>query len=78
VTRWQRNVTQHQDTIERLKVEAKAKDAGICLLKTRVPQAAALAEALVRGDVPTFNGKYGKMIPTLIQLVQELKGVLHV
>ncbi len=78
VTRWQRNVTQHQDTIERLKVEAKAKDAGICLLKTRVQQAAALAGALGRVDVPTFRQKYGEMTSVLNQLVQELKGVLHV
>ena len=78
VTRWQRNVTQHQDTIERLKVEAKAKDAGICLLKTRVQQAAALAGALVRDDVPTFRQKYGEITSVLNQLVQELKGVLHV
>lgn len=65
VTRWQRNVRQHQDTIERLKVEAKAEDAGICLLKTRVQQAAALAGALVRDDVPTFRQKYGEITSVL-------------
>ncbi|MGB8901121.1 MAG: ParA family protein, partial [Methylocella sp.] len=76
VTRWQSGVRQHAQILERLEAEAKAEDAGI--LKTRVPQAAALAEALVRGDVPTIKEKYGKMMPILNQLVQELKGVLHV
>jgi chromosome partitioning protein len=78
VTRWQSGVRQHAQILERLEAEAKAEDAGIFLLKTRVPQAAALAEALVRGDVPTIKEKYGKMMPILNQLVQELKGVLHV
>ncbi|WP_026606291.1 ParA family protein [Methylocapsa acidiphila] len=78
VTRWQKNVKQHQDILAQLKVEAKAKDPGICLLNTRVQQAAALAGALANDGAPTFKQKYGEVISVLDQLVQELKGVLRV
>lgn len=57
VTRWQKNVKQHQETLEQLEFEANAKDAGICLLNTKVQQAAALAGALANDGAPTFKQK---------------------
>ncbi len=77
VTRWQRGVKQHEETLERLEVEAEAEDAGIYLLNTRIQQAAALAGALASDGVPTFRQKYGQMTSVLNQLVQELKEVLY-
>lgn len=79
VTRYQQNVRQHQQTILRLEEEAAAEDAGFRLLTTRIPQAAALSEALMPREVPpTFSGKYGPHVSqVLIPLVAELKEILH-
>jgi hypothetical protein len=64
--------------VEELGAAARIKDPAICLLKTKVQHAAALAEALAKGDeTPTFNQKYKGVTQVLDQLVQELKGVLH-
>ena len=78
VTRFQKNVRQQQQTLIRLEAEAAAPDAGFRLLTTRIPQAAALADALRPHDVPpTFSGKYGIHVSNvLIPLVAEVKGVL--
>jgi chromosome partitioning protein len=73
-------VRQHQRTLARLQAEARSDDAGFHLLETRIPQAAALAEALVPvdGAPPTFSAKYGAHVPNvLIPLVAEVKEVLH-
>lgn len=77
ITRWQRTVRQHKNIIEQLENEANAENAEIYLLKTRIQQAAALAEALTNTGIPTFKHKYGEMIPVLDELVAELKGVLN-
>ena len=78
VTRMQKSVKQHRETLERLEAAAKVKNPQIRLLKTNVEQAAALAGALARTDeTPTFKQKYGKLTHVLDQLVRELKGVLH-
>ncbi|QDI83427.1 ParA family protein [Methylorubrum populi] len=80
VTRFQAQVRQHQQTLARLQAEARAEDAGFHLLETRIPQAAALAEALVPTDgaFPTFSAKYGAHVPNvLIPLVAEVKEILH-
>jgi chromosome partitioning protein len=80
VTRYQAQVRQHQQTLARLVVEAAAADAGFRLLDTRIPQAAALADALVPvgGTPPTFSAKYGAHVPNvLIPLVAEVKDILH-
>ena len=80
VTRFQAQVRQHQQTLARLQAEARAEDAGFYLLETRIPQAAALAEALVPTDgaLPTFSAKYGAHVPNvLIPLVAEVKEILH-
>jgi chromosome partitioning protein len=80
VTRFQAQVRQHQQTLARLQAEARAEDAGFHLLETRIPQAAALAEALVPTDgaLPTFSAKYGAHVPNvLIPLVAEVKEILH-
>ena len=78
VTRWQKNVKQHQETLARLIKEAESADAGIYLMKTRIQQAAALAGALANDGAPNFTKKYGEMTSVLDQLVQEVRGVLHV
>ena len=80
VTRFQAQVRQHQQTRARLPAEARAEDAGFHLLETRIPQAAALADALVPADgaPPTFSAKYGAHVPNvLIPLVAEVKEILH-
>ena len=80
VTRFQAQVRQHQQTLARLQAEADAADAGFRLLETRIPQAAALADALVptNGAPPTFSAKYGAHVPNvLIPLVAEVKEILH-
>ncbi|BAU93900.1 cobyrinic acid a,c-diamide synthase [Methylorubrum populi] len=80
VTRFQAQVRQHQRTLARLQTEARAEDAGFHLLETRIPQAAALADALVPADgaPPTFSAKYGAHVPNvLIPLVAEVKEILH-
>ncbi|MGU3362409.1 ParA family protein [Methylobacterium sp. M6A4_1b] len=76
VTRFQPQVRQHQHTLARLQAEANAEDAGFRLFATRIPQAAALAGALMpRRDPPTFSGKYGIHVSNiLIPLVAEVKG----
>ena len=77
MTRWQKGVKQHKETVARLEAEAEAKDAGMYLLKTKVQQAAALASALAHDGVPTFKQKYGEVASVLDELVKEVKGVLH-
>lgn len=78
VTRFLQNVKQHRNIVEQLKAAAKVNAPIICLLETRVQQAAALAEALSCIDVtPTFNQKYRGVTSVLNELVQEVKGVLH-
>ncbi|MCE4224319.1 AAA family ATPase [Methylobacterium sp. C25] len=79
VTRYQQHVRQHQRTLAQLRAEAVAADAGFRLLSTTIPQAAALADALVPRDLPpTFTAKYNVHVPTvLIPLVEELKEILH-
>lgn len=79
VTRWQQQVRQQIDTLEGMKIEVRSADAGFKLLKTKIPQAAALANALtLTGETPTFRNKYGPLIcNTLNNLVQEVKGVLN-
>lgn len=78
ITRWQQNVIQHKQTVAKLEVEVAAQDAGIRLLNTRVPQAAALASALANVEAaPTFLKKYAQITEVLDELVRELKGILH-
>ncbi len=80
VTRFQAQVRQHQQTLARLEAEARAEDAGFRLLDTRIPQAAALADALVPsgGAPPTFSAKYGAHVSNvLIPLIAEVKEILH-
>lgn len=80
VTRFQAQVRQHQQTLARLQAEADSGDAGFRLLETRIPQAAALADALVPsiGAPPTFSAKYGAHVSSvLIPLVAEVKEILH-
>lgn len=79
VTRYQQVVKQHQLTLARLKVDAAAPGALFRLMRAQIPQAAALADALLTKDPPpTFSGKYGNLIPAVIgPLVTELKEVLH-
>lgn len=79
VTRCQAHVRQHQRTLAQLEAEAAAESPGFRVLKTRIPQAAALADALVPSEVPpTFSAKYGAQVSNvMIPLVAELKEILH-
>ena len=79
VTRFQGQVRQHRDTLDQLRAEAEAPDAGFRLLATCIPQSAALADALVpRDPAPTFSAKYGAHVAgVIIPLIEELEGILH-
>ena len=69
---------QHRSMLARFEKEAGEPDAAFRLLKTRIPQAAALAEALVSDGVTTFNKKYGDtIVGHLAGLTGEIKEVLH-
>ena len=63
-TRFQQNVRQHQQTLARLQAEAEAEDAGFKLLRTRIPQAAALADALEPrlADAVTLGARGGGLV----------------
>lgn len=85
VTKFLTTVRQHRDYVELLEKLAR-KDPQICLFKTKVQHAAALARAMGNIDeAPTLNQKHppfiqkygGDVTKVLTQLVQELKGVLH-
>ena len=78
VTRYQQQVRQHEEILQGMHVEIEEPDAGFCLFKTKIPQAAALAGAMTLvGEAPTFRSKYGAAIcEVLDDLVQELKGHL--
>jgi cellulose biosynthesis protein BcsQ len=78
VTRWQQNVRQQKEMMASLLAEAEAPDAHFHLFKTRIPQSAALAEALRKtGTQPTFRDKYGSdIVAILIGFIRELKGVI--
>lgn len=86
VTRFQKGVRQHIAKVKELEEVARIKDPAICLFKTKVQHAAALAEAMGKIDeAPTLNQKHpafirkygGEVASMLNQLVQEVKGVLH-
>jgi cellulose biosynthesis protein BcsQ len=71
------DVKQHNQMIKRLELEASEKDAAFNLFKTRIPQSAALAEALSMDGVQTFTKKYTlKVAQILSPLTQEIRGML--
>lgn len=85
ITRFQRTVMQHNYYVEQLEEAADKRIVPeIRLFKTKVHQAAALAEALFNDEespfgqkYPTFRKKYGAVTSVLDQLVQEVRGVLN-
>ncbi len=71
-------VKQHAEMLTRFELEAAADDAAFKLLKTRMPQAAALAAALVSEGVQTFSRKFGPaIVARLSSLTSEIKEVVH-
>lgn len=81
VTLWRTGVRQHQDTLARLVKETESPDPSFRLFKTKVPQSAALANALTKQFV-TYANKYKDsnidLIGTVIDpLVQEVKEALN-
>lgn len=77
ITRFQQHVRLHQRTLARLQAEAEGDGASFRLLSTRIPQAVALAEALLPREAPvTFSGKYGvHATSVLIPLIAEVKSL---
>ena len=72
------NTNQHRQMIARFKEEVLATDAAFNLLRTAIPQAAALADALGSESIKTFAQKYGPTVmQTLNALTQEIKEVCH-
>lgn len=76
-TRVQGLLRQHRQMLERFEKEAEQPDAAFRLFRTRIPQAAALAEALVSDTVQTFTRKYGDNVQHLSSLTDELKEAFH-
>ncbi|ACA16332.1 Cobyrinic acid ac-diamide synthase [Methylobacterium sp. 4-46] len=81
VTRLQQNVKQHQTTLRSLTEGAAAENPVFRLFATRVPQSAALANALTR-QYTTYRNKYHDTYHDLIggtiaPLMTEVKEVLH-
>lgn len=79
VTRWQQQVRQQNEVHAGMKLEAASSDAGFRLFQTKIPQAAALVDALtLTGTAPTFRYKYGPLVCNALDLlVQEVKVALH-
>ena len=72
------DLKQHSHMVKRLEAEAGARDGAYHLLKTRIPQSAALAEALSSEGVQTFTKKYSlKVAQILDPLTKEIKEVLN-
>ena len=69
---------QHKDMLARFVEEDRQPDAAFRLMRTQLPQAAALADALSSEGVQTFANKYGQaVVRTLNALTQEIKEVCH-
>ena len=77
-TRVQSNVRQHQHMLERFEAAARAPDGAYHLFATRIPQAAALASALVSDTPQTFHQKFGPAIVQVLDaLTREIKEICH-
>jgi cellulose biosynthesis protein BcsQ len=79
VTRWQQQVRQQNEVHAGMKIEAASSDAGFRLFNTKIPQAAALVDALtLTGTAPTFRYKYGPLVCNVLDtFVREVKVALH-
>lgn len=72
------DVKQHKEMALRLAAEAAADDAAYRLLKTRIKQSTALADALSRDGIQTFTKKYSLGVAQILDpLVKEIKEVLN-
>ena len=73
-----KGIRQHQEVLEALKTRAEREDAGYTMLTSQVPTSAALVEALMKPDYPTFVQKYTAPVISEIlnPLVREVKGML--
>ena len=75
ITRMQENVRQHQIGMRSLEAEAEEHDSAFSLFKTRIPQSAPLANALVNEQVMPFTKKYSLPIAQLLdRLAGEVAG----
>jgi chromosome partitioning protein len=77
VTRFHSGIRQHKEYVARLEEAASLATPEIRLFRTRIHQSADLAKALDFDGTPNFKRKYGTMVPTLANLVDEVKGALH-
>lgn len=76
ITRMQENVRQHQIGIKSLEREAEESDSAFSLFKTRIPQSAPLASALVNDQVMPFTKKYSLPVAQLLdRLAGEVAGL---
>ncbi len=78
ISRMQQNVNQHREMVQRLYTEARARDRAFRLLKTCIPQSAALANALSCDGIQTFTAKYTlSVVQVLAAFSTEIKGLLN-
>ncbi len=78
VVRMNRGIRQHVDVYEGLRARIAEGDSGFRMMEAQVPTSAALVEALMKPDYPTFVQKYTPSVVSniLAPLVKEVKELL--
>src|SRR5712671_6054314 len=72
-----RPVNEHKRTAEKIRNESSFEEPSFKPLNAAIPEAAAIAEALGKtGTGPTFTNKWGKMVPVLNKLSDEIRGIV--
>lgn len=78
VVRMNRGIRQHVEVFDELRAAIADPGAGYAMLEAQIPTSAALVNALMMPDYPTFVQKYTQSVISniLVPLVKEVKGLL--